>query len=166
MPLNIDFQQIFLHLFNFTLLFAILYYLLYRPVKNFMAKREEYYEKMDAEANQHLADAIKQKNEYQTLRMEADSEISEEKKKIHRELDMLCAKRISQAEETAAKIISEARHNAEKEKENILKSAQDEISEMVTTATEKLVLESSASEAFEQFLDAAEGGSSDDSIYQ
>ena len=98
--------------------------------------------------------------------MEADSVISEEKKKIHRELDMLYAKRISQAEETAAKIISEARHNAEKEKENILKSAQDEISEMVTTATEKLVLESSASKAFEQFLDAAEGGSSDDSIYQ
>jgi F-type H+-transporting ATPase subunit b len=47
MPLNIDFQQIFLHLLNFTLLFAILYYLLYSPVKNFMAKRDEYYANMD-----------------------------------------------------------------------------------------------------------------------
>ena len=39
MPLNIDLQQICLHLFNFTLLLAILYFLLYQPVKDFMAKR-------------------------------------------------------------------------------------------------------------------------------
>ena len=37
MPLNIDLQQICLHLFNFTLLLAILYFLLYQPVKDFMA---------------------------------------------------------------------------------------------------------------------------------
>ena len=48
-PLNIDWQQILLHLFNFAILFAILYFLLYKPVKDFMAKREEYYKNMDAE---------------------------------------------------------------------------------------------------------------------
>ena len=42
MPLNIDFQQIFLHLFNFVVLFAILYFLLYKPVKNFMDQRVAY----------------------------------------------------------------------------------------------------------------------------
>lgn len=166
MPLNIDFQQIFLHLFNFTLLFAILYYLLYKPVKNFMAKREDYYSNMETEARQNLSDAQKEKEQYQTLRAEANSVISEEKKRVRQELDELYAKKICQAQEDAEKILSEARQNAEREKEKIIKSAQTEISEMVAVATEKLVLESSASEAFEQFLDAAEGGSSDDSIYQ
>lgn len=40
LPLNIDWQQILLHAFNFVLLFAILYFLLYKPVKDFMEKRE------------------------------------------------------------------------------------------------------------------------------
>lgn len=33
MPLNMDWQQILLHLLNFVILFAILYFLLYEPVK-------------------------------------------------------------------------------------------------------------------------------------
>ena len=40
-PLNIDWQQILLHLLNFVILFAILYFLLYDPVKKFMDKRCE-----------------------------------------------------------------------------------------------------------------------------
>ena len=39
-PLNIDWQQILLHVLNFVILFGGLYFLLYKPVKNFMAKRE------------------------------------------------------------------------------------------------------------------------------
>ena len=39
LPLNIDLQQIFLHLLNFTILLAGLYFLLYEPVKKFMNKR-------------------------------------------------------------------------------------------------------------------------------
>ena len=53
-PLNINWQQILLHLFNFAVLFGILYYLLYSPVKKFMAKREEYYKKMDDDAKKNL----------------------------------------------------------------------------------------------------------------
>ena len=39
-PLNVDWQQILLHLFNFIILFGGLWLLLYKPVKNFMAKRD------------------------------------------------------------------------------------------------------------------------------
>ena len=54
-PLNIDWQQILLHLFNFLILFGGLYLLLYRPVKAFMDKRTAYYADMDAEAKRKLA---------------------------------------------------------------------------------------------------------------
>ena len=42
-PLNIDWQQILLHLLNFVILAGGLYLLLYKPVKTFMEKRQQYY---------------------------------------------------------------------------------------------------------------------------
>ena len=51
-----------------------------------------------------------------------------------------------------------ARDEAVREKNEIIASAQKEITEMVTDAMEKLTLEQSASDAFDQFLDAAEEG--------
>lgn len=166
MPLNIDLQQIFLHLFNFTLLFGILYFLLYSPVKNFMAKREAYYADMEQEASANLESAIHERETYIALRAGADEEIHQEKEKVRKEMNELYAKKVRQAEEEASRIISTARQDATREKENIIASAQAEISEMVTAATEKIVLKASASEAFDQFLAAAEGGNNDDSIYQ
>lgn len=50
MPLNIDLVQILLHLLNFVILFAIMYFLLYNPIKKFTDKRIEYYKKLDEEA--------------------------------------------------------------------------------------------------------------------
>ena len=64
MPLNIDIQQILLHLLNFTLLFAGLYFLLYKPVKNFMKKREQHYMDMQKSADEMLEHAQQAKKEY------------------------------------------------------------------------------------------------------
>ena len=47
-PLNIDWQQILLHLLNFVILAGGLYLLLYKPVKTFMEKRQQYYQEQDA----------------------------------------------------------------------------------------------------------------------
>ena len=49
-PLNIDWQQILLHLFNFSILVGGLYLLLFKPVKSFMEKREKHYADMEAAA--------------------------------------------------------------------------------------------------------------------
>ena len=43
-PLNIDWQQILLHLLNFAILAGGLYLLLYKPVKAFMEQRQAYYQ--------------------------------------------------------------------------------------------------------------------------
>lgn len=57
LPLNIDWQQIFLHLFNFVILAVGLYLLLYQPVKKFMDERDAYYKRLDAQAQEKLAEA-------------------------------------------------------------------------------------------------------------
>ena len=66
LPLNINFQQIFLHLFNFVILFGVLYFLLYAPVKKFLASREEYFKNLDDEAKTNLDESDKLKAEYET----------------------------------------------------------------------------------------------------
>ena len=107
---------------------------------------------------------LQDKEEYAALKASADEEIHQEKEKVRKELEELYTRRVRQAEDEAAKILFNARQDAEREKTNIIASAQSEISDMVTAATEKIVLQASASEAFEQFLDAAEGGMDDDRI--
>lgn len=162
MPLNIDWQQILLHLFNFVILFAVLYFLLYNPVKQFMDKRTEYFKNLDDEAKEKLAAAEKTEAEYESKVMAADTELAAEKEKALKELEVSIATRKKQAEDEAAKIITDARITAEQERVKILKEAQSEIADMVTTATEKIISASDTEEAYNQFLRIAQGGVSDE----
>lgn len=156
LPLNINFTQILLHLLNFLILFAILYFLLYKPVKNFMEKREKTYKDMDDQARDNLKASEETKAEYETKMSEAEAEISEMKAKSRQETEKNKEMQITAARDEAERIIREAKNEATREKERILSEAQAEISEMVTDATEKLALKATAGEAFDQFLDAVD----------
>lgn len=162
MPLNINLQQILLHLFNFVILFAILYFLLYKPVKQFMDKRTEYYKKMDDDAKANLESSEKAKNEYISKLSAVEDEISAEREQRRRETEAVAAAKIKKAEEEAADILTEARRNAEQERVKILREAQNEVTDMVASAAEKLVTEASTSEAFDRFLAAAQRGETDE----
>ena len=156
LPLNIDWQQILLHLFNFVLLFAILYFLLYKPVKDFMEKRTEYYKKLDDDAKANLEIAEKTKNDYAEKLANADVEISEKKETARREIEEESEVRIRQAEKKAEQILSEARQKSDIEHAKMIKEAQSEISDMIISATERIALQASTSESFEQFLTVVE----------
>lgn len=158
MPLNIDWQQILLHLFNFVILFAVLYFLLYKPVKQFMEKRTEYYKDLDMQADAKLADSERLREEYENKLNTVQGEIAEQKEKAHKELEIANAARIKRAEEEAAKIIADAHGVIEQERANMLSKAQNEIADMVASATEKIVLQSDTAESYEQFFAAAERG--------
>lgn len=155
-PLNIDWQQILLHLFNFTILFGALYILLYKPVRDFMAKRTAYYADMDSRAEDALKEAESNRDAYDEKVRSFDEEIRAEKAKMNKEISDQRDHQLAQAKTDAEKIISDAKAEAEREKDEIIASAQKEIAGMVTDAMEKLTLEQSASDAFDQFLDAAE----------
>lgn len=162
MPLNINFQQILLHFLNFAVLFAILYFLLYKPVKNFMDSREEYYKSIDDNATAKLKDAEALKAEYAKKLELYEDEISVLKQKAHDELEQSSAVKIKMAEQEAQKIISDAREDIENQRAKMLKDAKSEITEMVTSAAEKLVTTSKTSEAFDAFLDVAKRGEADE----
>ena len=132
-PLNIDWQQILLHLLNFVILAGGLYLLLYKPVKTFMEKRQQYYQEQDAKAAKTLADAEKTAAEVRQQLKNADAD--------------------------AAANLADAHAAAQREHDKLLSDAQKELKDLAVTATEKLVLQSDG-DAFDQFLDAAERGKS------
>ncbi len=156
LPLNINFAQIFMHLLNFLILFAILYFVLYKPVRNFMENREKTYRDMDDEARDNLRASEETKAQYETKISEAESEISQMKQKSRQEIEKNRDSQLMAAKDEAERIIREAKAEATREKDRIISEAQAEISEMVTDATEKLALQATAGEAFDQFLDAVD----------
>ena len=96
-PLNIDWQQILLHLFNFTILFGALYILLYKPVKDFMDGREAHYADMDSRAEQALADAENSKASYEKKEKEFDEEVRAEKNRLSKEIEAERERRLAVA---------------------------------------------------------------------
>ncbi len=156
MPLNIDWQQILLHLLNFVILFAGLWLLLYKPVKKFMQGRKEKYEKMESDAQNKVAEAEQTRAEYEQKLAAADAEIAKKRADAGKELDSYETMRRAAAEEEASAIVAAARESAAREKERAVSEARSEIAGLVTEATEKLVLNGNASEAYDSFLDAAQ----------
>ena len=147
MPLNINLQQILLHALNFVILFGALYFLLYKPVRDFMDSRKTHYEKMDADAKAALAQAEKTKEDFAAQLKGADE--------ANDALQHAVDERRAQAEQQAEEIIKKAHDAAASEHERVMEQARGEIAELMSAAAEKLVL-SSTSDAYDKFLDTAE----------
>ena len=140
-PLNIDWQQILLHVLNFVILFGGLYFLLYKPVKNFMAKREAHYAEMAQKAQSELDSAEKIKADYQ-----------EQLKSVERSVQP----QLSDAHAQADKIVADAQKDAARVHDKMIADAQKELTELAMEATKKLVYKDG--DPYDAFLDQAERG--------
>ncbi|MBO5353049.1 MAG: ATP synthase F0 subunit B [Lachnospiraceae bacterium] len=138
-PLNIDWQQILLHLFNFTLLAGGLYFLLYKPVKDFMEKRLAYYTGLEEEAAKKLEEASRIEKEYQTRLDQIDTEISEKKEQAAKETEERMSAALEEARKQKEKIIAEAHTIAQKEKKKMLLEAKEDIVKLALAATKKML---------------------------
>lgn len=139
MPLNINWQQILIHLFNFFLLFAILYYLLYSPVVKFMEERERKYKEIDDRANKTMKDAQNVLGKYQEKLDNVDEEIKEYKNQKFEEISVQIKEKLDQAKVEENKIITDAKSKAQLEYDRIIENANSDIKEMAMTATKKIL---------------------------
>ena len=78
-PLNIDWQQILLHLFNFSILVGGLYLLLFKPVKNFMDKRAKHYQDMENAAAERERTTAEMEASMQQRQAALDAELEEKR---------------------------------------------------------------------------------------
>lgn len=157
-PLNIDWQQIILHLLNFVILFGVLYFLLYNPVKNFMQQRENHYKDMDDEANKNLAEAKSAKEEYIQKLNSIDEEIEAKRLEAYHAISENTEQSTLLAKKEAEKIIADARLKAENDRKKVLDKAKKEIAGMVISAAEKIALSSNTSNSYDEFLADVERG--------
>ena len=153
--LGIDFQQILLHLLNFVILFAIAYFLLYKPVKKFMDDRSAHYKEMDDEANENLKASENAKAEYEGKLASVSDELREIRAKAQREASKTAETVVANAKTEADKIISEAKIKAENERRRIINDANEEVVKLAGEATDRLI-EQKTSQTFDDFLNTVE----------
>lgn len=139
LPLNIDLQQILLHLFNFTILAGGLYFLLYKPVKDFMNKRVTYYQGLENAAVQKLEDAKKVEEEYQKRLDNVGEEIKQKLAKASKDAEELANNTIADAKKQKEKILVEAQELAQREKQKAIVEAKEEIVKLALAATKKML---------------------------
>lgn len=161
MPLNIDLQQILLHWLNLAILTGGLYFLLYKPVKDFMSKRERHYRELDEQSQEKLRQAEQLKAEYQTKLDGADEEIHQSWLKAQQDIQKSVQDQLAQAQAQAKQIVSKAQAEAEASRERLHRESQRELREMATKAVKKLAFRKDT-DPFDQFLDLAEGGGTHD----
>ncbi len=155
MPLNIDWQQILLHWMNLAILTGGLYFLLFKPVKAFMAKREEHYRQLDRQAADKLAQAQQLEAQAQAKLEAADDEIHEERMRAQQSIQQSTEEQLAQAREQARQIVEHAQAEAENSRERALRDSQRELRKLAAQATKKLAFHA---DPFDQFLDLAEEG--------
>ncbi|WP_251317005.1 ATP synthase F0 subunit B [Flintibacter muris] len=153
MPLNIDLQQILLHWMNLAILTGVLYFLLYKPVKEFMVKREEHYRSLDEEAAAKLAEAERIKAECQAKLDGADEEIHQARAKAQQAIQQSTEDQLAQAKEQARQIVAHAQAEAEHSRDRVLRDSRRELRKLAAQATKKLAFQA---DPFDQFLDLAE----------
>ena len=155
-PLNIDWQQILLHLFNFSILVGGLYLLLFKPVKNFMDKRAKHYQDMETAAAEREKATRELEASMQQRQAALDAELDEKRAAAAREAEAYAQQQRDAAREQADKIVAAARENAENDRKKIVAEANREAVSIAEDAMEKLLAAQTA-RAYDSFVNAAEG---------
>jgi len=152
-PLNVDWQQILLHWMNLVILTGGLYFLLYKPVRQFMEKREAHFLERDEETQRKLEEAEELKAAYQAKLDGADEEIRQARAKAQAAVQQSVEEQKAQAEQ----IIARAQAEAASSRERIMRESQRELRELTAAAVKKLTVKADT-DLFNQFLDLAEKG--------
>ena len=150
-PLNIDWQQILLHVFNLIILTGGLYFLLYQPVTAFMKKRQEYYAGLEADAQAKLQEAEQKVREADETLSGMQAEAEQLRADAMKQADAEAAARLAGADAEKQKILAAAKAQAAREKE-----ANEQIGALVSNAVDKLV--SDADDPYADFLHAVKRG--------
>ena len=154
-PLNIDWQQILLHFFNFSILVGGLYLLLFKPVKNFMDKRTKHYQDMESAAVEREKATAEMEAAMQQRQAALDAELDEKRAAAAREAEAYAQQQRDAARVQADKILSDAKDAAESERQKIVAEANREAVAIAEDAMEK-ILAAQTAKAYDSFVNAAE----------
>ncbi len=139
LPLNIDWQQILLHMFNFVILAGGLYILLYKPVKDFMDKRTAYYQSLSDEAQQKLDHADELEKQYADKLRQTDEQASDVIKKAQEDASAQAQAILDKAQAQSERIIAQAQSTAQQERQKAVQQAREDIVDLAVAATARMM---------------------------
>ena len=155
MPLNIDWQQILLHLLNFVILAGGLYFLLYKPVEDFMGKRARQYRELDEQARRDREEATAMRKSAQEKLDAMHEEIAQMRIAAGDEIEAEKQQMVAEARAEARRILETAGKTAEQRSKKAIADTNEEIRDLAMEAVRKMLL--SDENALDRFLDATEG---------
>ena len=127
---------------NVFILFAVMSYFLFNPVRDMLKKRKERIENDIETAKQNKEDALALKSEYEAKLKEADKEVekilSEARKKALKKEETM----IAEAKEEAARIIARAQNEIELEQKRAMDDMKKEMIQIASMMAGKIVTQS------------------------
>ena len=156
MPLNIDWQQILLHLLNFVILAGGLYFLLYKPVKDFMGKRAQQYRELDEQARRDREEAKAMRRAAKEKLNAVHEEIAQMRIKAGDEIEAEKQQMILEARADARRILETAGKTADQRSKKVIADTNEQIRDLAMEAVHKILV--SDANALDRFLDETEGG--------
>ncbi len=127
---------------NVFILFAVMSYFLFNPVRDMLKKRKERIENDIETAKQNKEDALALKSEYEAKLKEADKEVekilSEARKKALKKEETM----IAEAKEEAARIIARAQNEIELEQKRAMDDMKKEMIQVASMMACKVVAQS------------------------
>lgn len=141
--MNYDFSNIptdlILNILNIVILFVIVRFIVYKPVKKFVDGRKDRVRAASEEAEAKMENAKALEAEYTQKLADAEKEAQRINGEAAENAKKRADKIIADAEAQAAKLISDARAAAEAEKSEILAEVQPEIAAMSAKMAEKIL---------------------------
>ncbi len=137
---HIDLKLIIAQLVNFAIVIGVLYYFGIRPLGKLMKKRSEKIEKglLDAKENQTLL--AKSEEDYKKTLAQARKESQEILSKAKTEAEKKKNEILAEAQEETQKLVERGKAQLEIEREKIVKEAQTELASLVFHSTEKVLV--------------------------
>lgn len=141
---NLDWASIPLELvvniLNVIILFLILRFLVYRPVKNFMDQRTERIQAQMDEAEKAKQDAIALKDQYDQTLHTAKDQTEQMLLDAEKHAQQRAQQIVEQAQQEAANIVSGAKEQAAKEHERMLDGIKDEVASLSIDIAKKILV--------------------------
>ncbi len=130
MPLGLDFVSVGAHILNILVLFFVLRFLLYKPIKNFMENRDNSYTQREEDvANaEKRAKELKEKYELQVKNADTEAEtiVLDSRRDANRRADEI----IKQAKEHADEMMEQARKEIIEERANARVAMREEVADL------------------------------------
>lgn len=138
---------------NILVLFFLLKFLLFKPVTNMLDKRKKLIEEQLAAAAKSKKEAAEEKQSYARMIKSANAEADKILKDAKERADQAYQYTMKQAEEDAKARIKQAEKQIEREHEQMLQNAKDEVAALASLAAGKLVEKRIDSQTEQNLLD-------------